>query len=151
MQPGSPIDQEKRSQRCATDIVVGGDDRAGGARRQRDVVQVDHHARGAVSRKGSGRHGADAKIQRKRVRFFLPQSPKVLTAAAQVRGLQVVTGVASFHYEGPGDRTFAIDQSVIEWADDVKELRVTIETASQGPGSTISRVSYNAFILAKVG
>jgi hypothetical protein len=98
-----------------------------------------------------GRHGADAKIQRKRVRFLLPQSPKLLTAATQVRGMQVVTGVASFHYEGQGDRTFAIDQSVIDWAGDVNELRVTIETASQGPGSTISRVMYNAFVLARVG
>ena len=79
-----------------------------------------------------------------------------MTAAAQVRGMQAVTGVASFRHEGGGgDRTsaitFAIDQSVIEWADDVKELRVTIDTACQGAGATLNRVSYNAFVLAKTG
>jgi hypothetical protein len=99
-----------------------------------------------------GRHGgAEGRIERKRVRFVLPQSPKVLTAAAQVRSMQGVTGVASFHYEGQGDRTIAIDQSLIEWADDLKELRVTIDTAVQGPGSTILRVTYNAFVLAQIG
>ena len=56
-----------------------------------------------------GRHGAagsggggDGRIYRKRIRFALPQTPKVVTAAAQVRGMQAVAGVASFRHEGGG-------------------------------------------------
>lgn len=97
------------------------------------------------------RHSGEVKIQRKRVRFLLPQAPRVLTAAAQIRGMQVVTGVASFHYEGPGDRTFAIDQSLIDWADDARELRVAVDTACQGAGAAIDRITYNAYVLAQTG
>jgi hypothetical protein len=93
----------------------------------------------------------DGKIRRKRIRFVLPQAPKVLTAASQVRGMQVVTAMASFHYQGEGDRTFAIDQSIIEWGTDVNEVRVTIDTACEGRGSVIIRVMYNAYVLAHVG
>src|SRR5205823_394709 len=104
-----------------------------------------------VGRHGvAGTGGGDGRIYRKRIRFALPQTPKVVTAAAQVRGMQAVAGVASFRHEGGGgDRTFAIDQAVIEWADDLKELRVIIDTACQGAGATLNRVSYNAFVLAK--
>ena len=101
-----------------------------------------------------GRHdanGGGGRVYRKRVRFVVPQSPKVITAGAQVRGMQVTAAVASFHHTGQGDRTFAIDQAVIEWADDLNELRAAIDTASQGPGSTIDRVTYNAFVLARTG
>jgi hypothetical protein len=61
-----------------------------------------------------------------------------------------VAAVASFRNEGPGDRTVAIDQSLIEWADDLRELRITIDTACQGSGSVIARVMYNAYVLARV-
>lgn len=96
-----------------------------------------------------GRHDAEGRIMRKRVRFLVPQAPKVVTAAAQVRAMQASAGVASIHYEGNGDRTFAIDQAVIEWADEAKELRIGLDLALQGPGSTISRIAYNAFVTAK--
>ena len=97
------------------------------------------------------RHGGDSRVHRKRIRFVAPQTPRVLTDKTQIRSMQVVTAVASFHYEGPGDRTFAIDQSLIEWADELKELRITIDTACEGAGSVISRVMYNAYVLAQVG
>ena len=96
------------------------------------------------------RHSPDGRMQRKRIRFVAPQAPKVVTAAAQVRSMQVVAAVASFRNEGPGDRTVAIDQSLIEWAEDLRELRVTIDTACQGAGSVIARVTYNAYVLARV-
>ena len=94
---------------------------------------------------------SDGRLQRKRIRFVALQTPKVLTAKAQIRSMQVTAAVASFHYEGAGERTVAIDQALIEWADDLKELRVTIDTASQGAGALISRVVYNAFVLAQTG
>src|SRR5215213_7870877 len=72
------------------------------------------------------RHSPDGRMHRKRIRFVAPQAPKVVTAAGQVRSMQVVAAVASFRNEGPGDRTVAIDQSLIEWAEDLRELRVTI-------------------------
>src|SRR3954452_686167 len=97
---------------------------------------------------GGGAAGTADRIRRKRVRFVLPQTPRVLTAGSQVRSLQVVTALASIRHRGDGERTFAIDQSVIEWANDVRELRVTIDTACQGADSTINRVMYNAFVLA---
>jgi hypothetical protein len=93
----------------------------------------------------------DGKLRRKRIRFVLPQAPKVVTAASQVRGMQIVTAMASLYYQGEGDRTFAVDQSIIEWGSDVNEVRVTIDTACQGRGSVISRVMYNAYVLAHVG
>jgi len=97
------------------------------------------------------RYAGDPKLQRTRFRFVLPQAPKVVTAAGQVRSMQVVTALASFHRDGDGDVTFAIDQAVLEWADDVKELRCVIDTAYQGRGATINRVMYNAFVLARTG
>jgi hypothetical protein len=97
------------------------------------------------------RYAAGDRVERRRIRFGLPQSPKVVTARSQVRSLQVTAGIASFLHRAGGDRCFAIDQAILEWADDLNELRVTIETAFQGAGSTISRVSYSAFVLAQVG
>src|SRR5687767_11992723 len=96
------------------------------------------------------RHSPDGRMQRKRIRFVAPQAPRVVTAAAQVRSMQVIAAVASFRNEGPGDRTVAIDQSLIEWADDLRELRITVDTACQGAGSVIARVVYSAYILAQV-
>ena len=100
---------------------------------------------------GPGVGAAADRIRRDRVRFVLPQTPRVLTAASQVRSLQVVTALASIRHRGDGERTFAIDQSVIEWAGDLRELRVTIDTACQGADSTINRVMYHAFVLAQTG
>jgi len=102
---------------------------------------------------GGGAAGAAAadRIRRDRVRFVLPQTPRVITAAGQVRGMQVVTALASIRHRGDGERTFAIDQAVIEWANDLRELRVTIDTACQGADSTINRVMYHAFVLAQTG
>jgi hypothetical protein len=97
-----------------------------------------------------GRHSPDGRMQRKRIRFVAPQAPKVVTAGSQVRSVQVVAAVASFRHEGPGERTFAIDQSLIEWADDLGELRITVDTACQGVGSIIARVMYNAYVLAQL-
>ena len=99
------------------------------------------------------RYATSDRVERRRVRFGLPQSPKVVTARGQVRSMQVSAGIASFHQKtgSNGDKCFAIDQSIIEWAEDLNELRVTIDTAFQGAGSTISRVSYSAFVLAQVG
>ena len=85
------------------------------------------------------------------MRFVLPQTPRVITADGQVRGMQVVTALASIRHRGDGERTFAIDQAVIEWAADLRELRVTIDTACQGADSTINRVMYHAFVLAQTG
>ena len=96
------------------------------------------------------RHSPDGRMQRKRIRFVAPQAPKVVTAAGQVRSAQVVAAVASFFHEGPGARTVAIDQALIEWADDLRELRITIDTACQGAGSLIARVMYNAYVLAQL-
>jgi len=98
-----------------------------------------------------GTGAAADRIRRDRVRFVLPQTPRVLSAASQVRSLQVVTALASIPHRGDGERTFAIDQSVIEWASDLRELRVTIDTACQGADSTINRVMYHAFVLAQTG
>ena len=95
--------------------------------------------------------GPDEKVQRKRVRFVLPQTPKVVTAGGQIVGSQVVSALASIHLEGGGERTFAIDQAVVEWAADLNELRATIDVAFQGTRSAIHRVMYNAFVLARVG
>jgi hypothetical protein len=103
----------------------------------------------ALASQGGG--AAADRIRRERVRFVIPQTPRVLTAASQVRSLQVVTALASIHHRGDGERTFAIDQSVIEWASDLRELRVTIDTACQGAESTINRVMYHAFVLAQTG
>ena len=103
---------------------------------------------------GAGTTGAAAaadRIRRDRVRFVLPQTPRVITAGSQVRGMQVVTALASIRHRGDGERTFAIDQSVIEWANDLRELRVTIDTACQGAESTINRVMYHAMVLAQTG
>ena len=100
---------------------------------------------------GQGGGGTADRIRRERVRFIVPQMPRVLTAASQVRTMQVVTALASVRYRGEGERTFAIDQAVIEWAADLRELRVTIDTACQGADSTIQRVMYNAFVLAQTG
>ncbi len=98
------------------------------------------------------RYATGDRVERRRIRFGLPQSPKLVTARGQVRSMQVSAGITSFHEKaGSGDRCFAIDQAIIEWADDLNELRVTIDTAFQGGGSTISRVAYNAFVLAQVG
>ena len=97
------------------------------------------------------RHSPDGRMQRKRIRFVAPQAPRVVTGASQVRSMQVVAGITSFRNEGPGDRTVAIDQALIEWADDLRELRITIDTACQGQGSVIARVMYNAYVLAQVG
>ena len=83
------------------------------------------------------------------MRFVLPQTPRVITAGSQVRGMQVVTALASIRHRGDGERIFAIDQSVIEWANDLRELRVTIDTACQGAESTINRVMYHAIVLAQ--
>jgi hypothetical protein len=96
------------------------------------------------------RHSPDGRMQRKRIRFVAPQAPRVLARGAQVRSMQVVTAVSSFRNEGPGDRTVAIDQSLIEWSDDLGEVRITIDTACQGQGSVIARVMYNAYVLAQV-
>src|SRR3954466_9101072 len=49
------------------------------------------------------RYARDPNLQRTRFRFVLPQAPKVVTAAGQVRGMQVVTALASFHRDGDGD------------------------------------------------
>lgn len=101
---------------------------------------------------GAGLAGAAAdRIRRDRVRFVLPQTPRVITAGSQVRGMQVVTALASIRHRGDGERIFAIDQSVIEWANDLRELRVTIDTACQGAESTIHRVMYHAMVLAQTG
>ena len=101
---------------------------------------------------GAGAVGAAAdRIRRDRVRFVLPQTPRVITAGSQVRGMQVVTALASIRHRGDGERIFAIDQSVIEWANDLRELRVTIDTACQGAESTIHRVMYHAMVLAQTG
>jgi len=102
---------------------------------------------------GGGSAGAAAadRIRRDRVRFVLPQTPRVITAGSQVRGMQVVTALASIKHRGDGERIFAIDQSVIEWANDLRELRVTIDTACQGAESTIHRVMYHAMVLAQTG
>ena len=97
------------------------------------------------------RFATSDRVERRRIRFGLPQSPKVVTGRTQIRSLQVTAGIASFLQTAGGDRCFAIDQAIIEWADDLNELRVTIDTAFQGGGSTISRVSYSAFVLAQVG
>jgi hypothetical protein len=96
------------------------------------------------------RHSPDGRMHRKRIRFVAPQTPRVITAGTQLRSAQVVAAVASFRHEGTGDRTVAIDQSLIEWADDLRELRITIDTACQGSGSIIARVVYNAYVLAQV-
>jgi hypothetical protein len=100
---------------------------------------------------GVGGAAAADRIRRDRVRFVLPQTPRVITAGSQVRGMQVVTALASIRHRGDGDRTFAIDQSVIEWANDLRELRVTIDTACQGAESAIHRVMYHAMVLAQTG
>jgi hypothetical protein len=95
------------------------------------------------------RYGTSERLERKRLRFCVPQLPKLVTAKAQVRGMQVLTTMASFQIKSGGDRALAIDQAVIDWADDVGELRIGVDIAYQGPGTTINRVMYNAFVLAK--
>ena len=126
-------------------MVVGVTDRRTGA----DTLII---LSGTVVFPGTmARNPGDAKIRRERIRFVAPQSPKVVTQAGQVRSMQVVTGVASFHHPAGEERTFAIDHATIDWAADLNELRITIETACQGVGSTINRVMYNAFILAQTG
>lgn len=97
------------------------------------------------------RYATGERVERRRVRFGVPQSPRLVTAKTQVKAAQVVAAIASLHLHAGGDRCFAIDQAVIEWADDLNELRITLDTAFQGKGSTISRVTYNAFVLAQVG
>ena len=96
------------------------------------------------------RHSADGRMERKRIRFVAPQAPKVITTGSQIRSMQVIAALASVRQEGTGDRTVAIDQSLIEWADDLREIRVTIDTACQGVGSVLARVMYNAYVLARV-
>ena len=96
------------------------------------------------------RHSPDGRMERKRIRFVAPQAPKVITAGTQVRAMQVVAALASIRQDGSGDRTIAIDQSLIEWADELREIRITIDTACQGLGSVVARVNYNAYVLARV-
>ena len=97
------------------------------------------------------RHGVDDRVHRKRIRFVIPQVPKLVTSQNQIKHMQVTAAIASFYQKNGGETSFAIDQSLIEWATDLKELRAVIDIAFQGKASTISRVMYNAFVLAQIG
>lgn len=97
------------------------------------------------------RHGQDDRVARKRIRFVVPQVPKLITAGSQVKSMQVTAAIASFYQKTAGETSFAIDQSLIEWASELNELRAVIDIAFQGKGSTISRVMYSAFVLAQTG
>jgi hypothetical protein len=97
------------------------------------------------------RHGTDERVQRKRIRFVVPQVPKIVTAQTQVRNMQMITAIASFYQKNGGETSFAIDQSLIEWSPELKELRAVVDIAFQGKASTISRVMYSAFVLAQTG
>jgi hypothetical protein len=97
------------------------------------------------------RHGQDERVTRKRIRFVVPQVPKLVTSQTQIKNMQVTTAIASFYQKAGGEVSFAIDQSLIEWATDLKELRAVIDVAFQGKGSTISRVMYSAYVLAQTG
>src|SRR6476469_3768601 len=65
---------------------------------------------GPGSAGAAGGAAAADRIRRDRVRFVLPQTPRVITAGSQVRAMQVVTALASIRHRGDGERTFAIDQ-----------------------------------------